>query len=128
MVVAVACLAAGGCGSEDRTPSAVEPAATPRLTESERAAARAGERAIRSYCRALGLHLAGRRSAPGAEVLRRAVEGARAIALIAQRKPGARYTPAQTARQLAGDTAEDLEGTNCSGRLVAELRGGLRRR
>ena len=31
----------------------------------------------------------------------------------------------QTIRQLAGDTAEDLEGTNCSARLVVELERGL---
>jgi len=121
----VACLAAGGCGSEGRAPPPVEPSTPPRLTQSERAAARAGERAIRSYCRALGHHLAGRRAAPGLGVQRRAVDGARAIALLARRKPDARYTPAQTARQLTGDTAEDLEGTNCSRRLVAELRSGL---
>jgi hypothetical protein len=53
------------------------------------------------------------------------VDGARRIALLARRKPEARYSPVQTVRQLAGDTAEDLEGTNCSRRLVAELERGL---
>ena len=111
------------CGSE--APEQPRPEAPQRLTEPERAAARSGEAAIRSYCRRLGLYLAGRRGPPGARALRRAVEGARVVAALARRKPQASYALGQTVRQLAGDTAEDLEGTNCSGRLVAELERGL---
>jgi hypothetical protein len=95
------------------------------LTAAERAAARAGHAAIRSYCRRVGLYLAGRRGPPGAEVQRRAIAGARAIARVARSKPEARFSAVQTARDLAGDTAEDLEGTNCSSRLVVELSRGL---
>ena len=62
---------------------------------------------------------------PGARVQRRAVAGARALARLALRKPEAPYATDQTIRQLAGDTAEDLEGTNCSARLVVELERGL---
>jgi hypothetical protein len=111
------------CGSsEPEPPDRGEPQ---RLSPAEREAAESGHDAIRSYCRRLGLHLAGRRAAPGPLAQRRAVEGARRIALLARRKPEARYSPIQTVRQLAGDTAEDLEGTNCSRRLVAELSRGL---
>jgi hypothetical protein len=53
------------------------------------------------------------------------VAGARALARLALRKPEAPYATGQTIRQLAGDTAEDLEGTNCSPRLVVELERGL---
>jgi hypothetical protein len=121
-----AALAAGllACGSGRESPP---PPAVPAqgLTVQERQAARAAHAAIRSYCRQLGLHLAGRRPAPGAGARQRALAGARAIARLARAKPQARFSAHQTARQLAGDTAEDLEGTNCSGRLVAELARGL---
>ena len=101
------------------------PAEPQRLTAAERAAAASGHEAIRSYCRRLGLHLVAGRARPGARVQRRAVAGARALARLARRKPEALYATHQTVRQLAGDTAEDLEGTNCSARLVVELERGL---
>ncbi|MGH2978538.1 MAG: hypothetical protein ACRDLQ_02735 [Solirubrobacterales bacterium] len=111
------------CGSsEPDRPERVQPQ---RLTAVERAAAEAGYDAIRTYCRRLGLRLTGRRATPGRAAQRRAVAGARRIASLARRKPEALYSEGQTARQLAGDTAEDLEGTNCSARLVAELARGL---
>jgi hypothetical protein len=119
--VAIA-LGAGACGSDDAQPSQTRPQ---RLTAAERAAAQSGYEAIRSYCRRLGMHLAGRGPAPGPGNHQRAIEGARRIAALARRKPEAPYSVTQTAGQLAGDTAEDLEGTNCSGRLVDELARGL---
>jgi hypothetical protein len=45
--------------------------------------------------------------------------------VLARRKPEARFNASQTVRDLAGDTAEDLDGTNCSAALVAELERGL---
>jgi hypothetical protein len=121
VVVALALVA--GCGSEERAPPArPEPQ---RLTTAERAAARTGHAAIQSYCRRLGLHITGRGSAPGPEAERRAVEGARAIAGVARRKPAAPYDSTETIRDLAADTAEDLDGTNCSPRVVFELEQGL---
>jgi hypothetical protein len=95
------------------------------MTAVERAAAATGYEAIRSYCRRLGLYLTGRRGMPGTRVQRRAVTGARTLARLARRKPEATYVRGQTISQLAADTAEDLEGTNCSGRLVVELERGL---
>jgi hypothetical protein len=111
-----------GCGEGEPARQDAEPQ---RLTAVERAAATSGHDAIRSYCRRLGLHLAGRRDRPGARVQRRAVAGARTLARLSLRKPEAPYASHQTIRQLAGDTAEDLEGTNCSTRLVVELERGL---
>jgi hypothetical protein len=111
------------CGSSnDPVPEPPQPG---RLTAAERGAAEAGHAAIRSYCRRLGLHLAGRGAAPGEGAQRQALEGARTIARLARSKPEARFSAVQTTRQLAADTAEDLEGTNCSGRLVSELVRGL---
>jgi hypothetical protein len=123
-VIVVTALLCGfaGCGDGEAERQRTEPQ---RLTAGERAAAAAGHDAIRSYCRRLGLHLAGRRERPGARVQRRAVAGARALAHLAVRKPEAPYATEQTIRQLAADTAEDLEGTNCSAALVVELERGL---
>jgi hypothetical protein len=124
-VVAVLALICGAaaCGSEDRAqPSQQQPQ---RLTAPERAAARAAHDAIRSYCRRLGRYVTGRGGAPGARAERRAVEGARGIAQLARRKPAAPYDSVETIRDLAADTAEDLDGTNCSQRVVSELERGL---
>jgi hypothetical protein len=121
--VALAGLYVAACGSsEPDRPARLQPQ---RLTAAERAAARSGHEAIRVFCRRLALHLATGRPPPGPAARQRAVEGARTIAALARRKPEAPYGPNQTAGQLAGDTAEDLEGTNCSARLVAELTRGL---
>ena len=127
-VIVVTALLCGfaGCGDGEPTRQDERQKAAPqRLTAVERAAAASGHDAIRSYCRRLGLHLAGRRDRPGVRVQRRAVAGARVLARLALRKPEAPYGTGQTIRQLAGDTAEDLEGTNCSARLVVELERGL---
>ena len=124
--VALAIALLGGllaCGSEDAAPAPSEPPA--RLTAQERASAESAHAAIRSYCRRLGLHFAGRGGRPSPRTQQHAVEGARTIARLAARKPEAPYARNQTARQLAGDTAEDLEGTNCSARIVFELQRGL---
>ena len=123
MIVVTALLCGfAGCGEGEPERRHTEPQ---RLTAVERAAAASGYDAIRSYCRRLGLHLTGRGAAPGPGAQGRAVEGARAIAALARRKPEAPYAPDQTISQLAADTAEDLEGTNCSARLVVELERGL---
>ena len=122
VLVLVALSSALGCGTRDDKSASPGPQ---RLTAAERAGLDAGRAAIRSYCRRLGLHLAGRAAAPGAAVRARALRGARDIAAVARRKPDAPYAAGRTARGLAGDSAEDLEGTNCSAALVAELRRGL---
>jgi hypothetical protein len=124
-VVAVLALVCGAtaCGSEDRAqPAQPEPQ---RLTAAERAAAGAAHDAIRSYCRRLGLYITGRGDPPGTRAELRAVDGARAIAQLARRKPAAPYDSTETIRDLAADTAEDLDGTNCSQRVVSELEQGL---
>jgi hypothetical protein len=121
VVIALLCGLAG-CGDDEAERQQTEPQ---RLTAVERAAAASGYDAIRSYCRRLGLHLVAGRAAPGPHAQENAVEGARAIAALARRKPEAAYVRGQSVRQLAGDTAEDLEGTNCSSRLVTELERGL---
>jgi hypothetical protein len=92
------------------------------LTAQERRNEDRSVAAIREYCRGVARYLAGRAAPPSRD---EAVDAARRIAVLARRKPEARYQGTQTARGLAGDLAEDLEGTNCSRLLVAELERGL---
>jgi hypothetical protein len=109
-----------GCG-DDPAPSV--PARQDRhLTAQERTSADHAVAAIRSYCRRVARSLAGRGAAPPVED---AVAAARRIAALARAQPEAAYRGSQRARDLAADLAEDLEGTNCSQRLVTELARGL---
>jgi hypothetical protein len=109
-----------GCG-DDAPPTQPPPPPEP-LTGPERARADSAVAEIRSYCRGVARYLAGRRGQPPAAG---AVAAARRIAAIARAKPQASYRGSQRARDLAADLAEDLEGTNCSRRLVTELARGL---
>jgi hypothetical protein len=115
----VACLA--GCG-DDGSSGSTTSSPPPSLTARERAEADRGVAAVRRYCRRVAQHLAGRGSLPPIDP---AVRGAQHIAGLARRKPEASYSGSQRARDLAADLAEDLEGTNCSQTLVAELARGL---
>jgi hypothetical protein len=119
--VALTCLV--GCGDDPQPETTrAAPAAQQRLTGDERRAAEGAVTAIRRYCRRVARYLAaGGRPPPQG----RAIAGGRGIARIAAAKPSARYRGSQTIRDLAADLAEDLEGTNCSRRLVTELERGL---
>jgi hypothetical protein len=125
--VLLALVLLAGCG-DDSSGSGNAPGteARPSLTAGERAQAERSVAAIRGYCRRVAGYAARVAPPPGPEATDRAVQGARRIAALAREKPAARYRPGQTARDLAGDLAEDLEGTNCSARLVSELALGVR--
>jgi hypothetical protein len=118
VVLAIGCLA--GCGDDSSPTSSARPDAP--LTAQERRSEDRSVAAIRDYCRDVARYLAGRTVPPSPD---EAVEAARRIAALARRKPEARYRGTETPRGLAGDLAEDLEGTNCSRLLVAELERGL---
>jgi hypothetical protein len=121
LLVAVLVLALlAGCG-DDASPTTPARAPEP-LTAQERSGAERAVAEIRSYCRGVARYLAGRTGQPPVEG---AVAAARLIAAIARAKPEASYRGSQRARDLAADLAEDLEGTNCSQRLVVELARGL---
>jgi hypothetical protein len=118
--VVLTCLV--GCG-DDPPPARTQAApAQQRLTVFERRLADRSVAAIRRYCRRVARYLAagGPRPRQG-----EAIAAARRIAGVAAAKPSAAYRGSQTTRDLAGDLAEDLEGTNCSTRLVTELERGL---
>lgn len=120
LVAALVVGSLAGCGDD---PSPSPPASSPApLSAQERQEADRSVAAIRRYCRGVARHLAGRGGPPA---LAEAVGAARRIAALARRKPEASYSGSQRARDLAADLAEDLEGTNCSQRLVEELERGL---
>lgn len=121
-VVAATFLA--GCGDDGSSSTTRAPERPARLSAQERAAADRSVGSIRAYCRDLARFFAGDR--PGRPALDEALAAARRLAALAQAKPSAPYRGSQTARDLAGDLAEDLEGTNCSNTLVTELARGLR--
>jgi hypothetical protein len=117
-VLAAVCVA--GCGDEGSERTPVVPPAP--LTAQERRGEDRAVAEIRAYCRGLARSLATGRDRPSQAA---AITAARRIAALAERKPEATYRGSQTARTLAADLAEDLEGTNCSQLLVAELARGL---
>jgi hypothetical protein len=120
LVAVLALVLLAGCGDEASTTAPSRPGAP--LTAQERAGADRAVAAIRAYCRGVARYLAGRAGPPPVEG---AVAAARRIAALARARPEASYRGSQRARDLAADLAEDLEGTNCSQRLVAELSRGL---
>jgi hypothetical protein len=124
-LLTLTCLVGPGCGGDDGSTTTASPARDVTLSSAERAHADRSVAAIRAYCRRVARYATGQAGPPGPSSTRRAVDAARDIASLAQREPDARYRGSQRARDLAGDLAEDLEGTNCSPRLVAELARGL---
>lgn len=81
--------------------------------------------AIRSYCRRIALFLSGKQGRPTAADTQRAYDAVDRLIALARENPEARYRGQDTMRQVVGDTAEDLEGTNCSPALVRRLEQGL---
>jgi hypothetical protein len=114
-------LAPSGCGDSSREENVPQ-----RLSSHERSEIARSQRAIRSYCRVVGLFLTGRNPPPTRAESERVQDAAATLIERAREKPQAEYEEQQTMRQLLGDTAEDLEGTNCSSALVAQLQQGLR--
>jgi len=116
-LIVVGVLVTGCGGSDDDDPG--------RLSAEERSRVDRSVQQVRSYCRLVSRFIARRGPAPRREDLGRAEEGADRLVAVARDNPKAAYRPQQSMRDLLGDTAENLEGTNCSGELVLRLRRGL---
>jgi hypothetical protein len=118
---AIAAIATGlaGCGDDNATQ------VPQRLESQETRVVDAATAAIRAYCRKVGLALAGRRDRPTADDELRVFDAVDRLIAIAQKKPDAPYRRSSTPRDVIADSAEDLDGTNCSNALVRRLEKGL---
>jgi hypothetical protein len=124
-LLTLACVLGPACGGDDGSTTTTAPPKEMTLSSAERARADRAVAAIRAYCRRVARFAAGEVGPPGTAATGRAVDAARRLGSLARRKPDAEYRGSQRARDLPADLAEDLEGTNCSARLVAELARGI---
>jgi hypothetical protein len=70
----------------------------------------------------LTLYLARKRGAPTQRETGRAYEAVDRLAVIARAKPAATHPQSgRTVRELLGDVAEDLEGSNCAQNVVQRI-------
>jgi hypothetical protein len=121
VLLALGMLAPAACGDGDDASSA----GPRRLSIEEESRVEESRLGIRSYCRRIAFYLAGRKGPPTAVDTRRAYDAADSLISLARENPEAQNRNGDTMRQVLGDTAEDLEGTNCSSDLVARLERGL---
>jgi hypothetical protein len=110
-----------GCG-DDSSSSAVSAKRPEPLPPGEQATVREARAEIQSYCRQLTLYLARRRGPPTEDETGRAYNAVDRLAEIARAKPSAPQGPTgETVRDLLGDIAEDLEGSNCAANVVRRI-------
>jgi hypothetical protein len=129
VLVLLLCVVAllGGCGSDTSTgggtTSGAASAEKPEhLSASEQATVRQAQTEIQSYCQALTRYLARRRGPPTEDETGRAYGAVDRLAEIARTKPAATQGPTgETVRDLLGDIAEDLQGSNCAENVVARI-------
>jgi hypothetical protein len=112
--------ALAGCGGEGSSgkPSRAQ---TSPFSAAEQAAIREAQTEIRSYCRQLSRYLARRRGPPTQAENGRAYGAVDRLAAIARLKPAVETEAGRTARELLGDLAEDLEGSNCAPNVVQRI-------
>ena len=95
------------------------------LSAQERSRVQGALVAVNEYCRQLGRYFSRRGSAPTNSATAAAREGVDEITALAGEKPAVEYRPGQTLRELIADTAENLEGSNCTGPLLTRLEQAL---
>jgi hypothetical protein len=113
-------LAPAACGGDDAASTGPG-----RLSAEERAIVGQSQLAIRSYCRLIALYFPRWGPRPTMADTQAANDAVDRLIALARTDPEAQYREGETMRQVLGDTAEDLEGTNCSSGLVARLDRGL---
>ena len=119
LAIAAVASACAGCGGDDAKRS------PPTLTPQEIHTVDAATAAVHGYCREVGLALAGRAPRPTADDEQRVFDAIDRLVVVAQKKPDATYRRISSPRDVIADTAEDLDGTNCSSALVQRLEEGL---
>jgi hypothetical protein len=113
-------IALAGCGGGE---AATQPDG--RLSAGERAAVERSVDSIYAFCRRVRDYFSGRSEAPSRSDGERAERAVAGLVEAARNDPEAEYAPSRSLRTLVGDTAEDLEATNCSGALVRLLQRGF---
>jgi hypothetical protein len=112
-------LGVGACGDDNAPPRAKS------LTASELTTVQSSRDAIRAYCRRVGLSIARGEVTQLATLLDQALAAADRLGELARAKPAAHVDPQSTTYDVLADTAEDLDGTNCSPAIVQRLERGL---
>jgi hypothetical protein len=108
------------CGGESGPNTHVE-----RLSAAQQSIVVHAEVSLHSYCAKLALYLAERRAAPSDADSRQVGGNLDRLIDVARDQPEARARTGETMRQVLGDMAEDLEGSNCSGSFEQKLEEGL---
>jgi hypothetical protein len=121
--LAVAVLMIAGCGSAG-PPNRGQ--SERRLSRSERAQVDHAKADVHAYCRLVGRFLARGQGPPSRQVGQRASDAVKRLGSLARSRPKATNQDGETVAEVMGDIAEDLEGTNCSNALAAELDAELR--
>ncbi len=120
-LAAAVVLAVGpGCGGGDSASPSER-----RLSPGERAAVTRSIDSIHAYCRQVQRYVGRQGPPPAAQAGERAQRAVAEIIAVARTAPDAEYALSQPMRTLVGDTAENLEATNCSSQLVRLLQRGL---
>jgi hypothetical protein len=109
------------CGDGDGGSGGATSAAPERLTEAEKREIGRAQTAIAEYCRRFTRAVLTGGKAPSQAAQGRGLEAVERLISLARAKPSATYRTGVDMRLLLGDTAEDLEGSNCDGRLVQRL-------
>ena len=91
------------------------------LSAGEQSAIRDAQTEIHSYCRELVLYVGRRRGPPTASETNRAYGAVDDLVAIARDKPLMQTQSGRTVRELLGDLAEDLEGSNCAENVVERI-------
>ena len=118
LAVALLAIAPAACGGGDSSDDTV-------LSSRQSAAVTTSLETIRQYCRSVGRFLTRRGNAPTRAQVESTGAAARTLVEVARQRPEAEYVQNQTMRTLLGDSAENLEATNCSPELVQILQRGL---
>jgi hypothetical protein len=105
-----------GCGGDSASRKGPQ-----RLSAAENSTVRRAQVSVHTYCAKLALYLAGRRDAPAGSETQRVNNDLDELIALAKKKPEGLSLTEETTRQVLGDMAEDLQGSNCSGNFAQKL-------
>jgi hypothetical protein len=126
LVLMLSLVALTGCGDDNSGKATLSKRPAP-LSAGDQATVSEARTEIQSYCRQLLQYLARRRGPPTEDETGEAYAGVDRLAGIARAQPSATVSPTgETVRDLLGDIAEDLQGSNCADNVVARIDQALR--